>query len=614
MTKNRDLAASMLPRVDDIGEYKRRDSGVVVIDTRTHKRWPVWAEVDQYTQEAGPKQLRTTGTVQQDLIIHPGVNFAPNTRYVVGLRHLHLDSGRIAKPSAAFAAYRNGTAPASDPRRAHFDRLFRTLRHHGVARRSLYLAWDFTTASVRNTTGRLMSMRNRAFAALGDHDLADGKVQGHAPAFAVTNISKYPGKDLYRIVEGTFTVPCFITPSCAPVGRFVTTSGLYGTPLQTPVPQVAKFICDIPRVAVGRHHRQLRPSLYGHGLFGDSTEVEAGNVEDMAQRHAMLECATDWYGMAETDVPNAIVDLADLSNFNTLIDRVQQGELDFLYLARLMISKDGLCSNKNFRRANGHCMIDRRTAYYDGNSQGGIYGGVVCAVIPDASRCVLGVPGQDYAVLLPRSSDYVATKPLLKNPTKPTDGYSYSSVFDTDYPDQSQRMLIIDLIQMLWDRGDPEGYAARMTTHPLPDTPRHYVLMQMAWGDHQVTDIEAETEARTIGARIAGPPLVPARYGRWRDPFWGLQTVGRAPYDGSAIVVFDIGPVRKVKGVTYGTNAPPLADVPNRSGVDPHEAPRATVCGQDQKSAFLRPGGLVTEPCGGPPYFAFDWDGTAGLS
>jgi hypothetical protein len=324
----------------------------------------------------------------------------------------------------------------------------------------------------------------------------------------------------------------------------------------------------------------------------------------------MMECATDWYGMAESDIPNAVADLSDLSNFPTLVDRVQQGELNFLFLARLMIHPDGLCSNADFQRADGSCLIDRTTAYYDGNSQGGIYGGVVCAVIPDAQRCVLGVPGENYAVLLPRSSDYVATKPLASNPTDPASGFSYSSVFDTAYPEQSQRMLVLDLIQMLWDRGDPDGYAQRMTDDPLPDTPVHHVLMQMAWGDHQVSNIEAETEARTIGARLVTPALVNKRQGPWRDPFWGLAPVPNRQYDGSALVVFDIGPVRTVAGQTLGTNPPPLADRPNRSGVDPHEAPRNAPCGQDQKSDFLMPSGVVTQPCGGPPYFAFDWDGS----
>ena len=47
---------------------------------------------------------------------------------------------------------------------------------------------------------------------------------------------------------------------------------------------------------------------------------------------------------------------------------------------------------------------------------------------------------------------------------------------------------LLDLIQQLWDRGDPDGYAQQMTEHPLPDTPAHQVLMQIAYGDFQVSD------------------------------------------------------------------------------------------------------------------------------
>jgi hypothetical protein len=604
MTSNADLGPSKLPQVDTIGQYKRADSGVVVIDTKTGTRWPVWAEVDQYTSEAGPTPQ---GTIEQDLMIHPAVNFAAGTRYVVALRHLRLDNGKLANANPAFAAYRDGKAPASDPRVTHFNHLFKTLHKAGVHRKGLYLAWDFTTASIQSTTGRLLAMRDDAFKRLGDTTLGDSKIQGKAPKFRVSKVTDNPSSEIAKQIQGRFSVPCYIAPTCAPTGKFLLSSGLYGTPRKIPAATLhAKFICIVPNSAYGTQPHQLRPSLYGHGLFGSASEVTAGNVEDMAARHHMMECATNWYGMATADVPNAVADLSDLSNFDTLIDRVQQGELDFLFLARLMIHPDGFCSSPDFARPGGGCVIDRKTAYYDGNSQGGIYGGVVCAVIPDARRCVLGVPGQDYAVLLPRSSDYVATKPLGGNPTDPTDGFSYSSIFDTAYPDQSQRMLILDLIQMLWDRGDPEGYARHMTDHPLPDTPRHHVLMQMAWGDHQVANVEAETEARTIGARLVSPALVAGREGPWHDPFWGLRAVPGKRYDGSALAVFDVGPVRTVNGTVFGTDPPPLADEPNRSGVDPHEAPRATICGQDQKSAFLRPGGVVTEPCGGPPYFAFD--------
>jgi hypothetical protein len=99
------------------------------------------------------------------------------------------------------------------------------------------------------------------------------------------------------------------------------------------------------------------------------------------------------------------------------------------------------------------------------------------------------------------------------------------------------------------------------------------------------------------------------------DPFWRIPQITSFPYGGSAITLFDTGPVRTVApGANNGTDPPPTADVPNRSGEDPHEAPRRAPYGQQQKSDFLSVGGTVTNPQpGGAPYFAWGWDGKTGL-
>ena len=62
------------------------------------------------------------------------------------------------------------------------ERIFRTLRRAGIPRRDLYLAWDFTVASERSLARRMLSIRDRAFAELGDRNLTDLKVAGRAPA------------------------------------------------------------------------------------------------------------------------------------------------------------------------------------------------------------------------------------------------------------------------------------------------------------------------------------------------------------------------------------------------------------------------------------------------
>lgn len=73
-------------------------------------------------------------------------------------------------------------------------------------------------------------------------------------------------------------------------------------------------------------------------------------------------------------------------------------------------------------------------------------------------------------------------------------------------------------------RGEPDGYASRMTSNPLPGTPPHQVLLDIAFGDHQVTDYQADVEARTIGAAAHRPVLFP---GRWPDTevLWNVPTI-----------------------------------------------------------------------------------------
>src|SRR3954463_1941712 len=97
MTNNADLVPSGLPPVTDLGMNARSDLGVVLLDTQTGRHWPVWTEVDQYTDEAGLTPAGTVGSVQQDLMIHPAENLTDGHRYIVALRHLVTDDGTTAQ-------------------------------------------------------------------------------------------------------------------------------------------------------------------------------------------------------------------------------------------------------------------------------------------------------------------------------------------------------------------------------------------------------------------------------------------------------------------------------------------------------------------------------------
>ena len=548
--------------LSDISRYTRSDAPVLVLDEKTGRRWPVWAELDLNAATARDRLLE----------IHPAKNFTEGRRYVVVLRSLRRADGSAIRAGHAFAALRDGRRHS-----ARYDRIFRTLKKAKVKRdKRLFLAWDFTVASEQSLSARMLHVRDDAFAQLGDTNLADLKVQGRSPAFAVTKVEDFTPEqnaNIARRVTGTVTVPCYLDkPGCPPGSRFHITKGFL--PSQLPGnTYAAPFVCVIPRAATPAAPARL--SLYGHGLLGSTNEINAPNIALMANEHDFVFCATNWLGMSSEDVPNAIGVLSDLSGMPTLADRLQQGMLDALYLGRAMIHPQGLSTDPAFQTG-GRSLLDTSHLYYDGNSQGGIMGGALTPFAPDYTRAVLGVPAMNYAVLLPRSVDFD----------------TYSKILYPAYPDQLERPLALDIAQLLWDRGEADGVAEHMTTRPLPNSPAHVVLMQPAFGDHQVTMFQAEVEARTIGASIHQPALAPGRSPQ-NDPFWGIPAIKTYPFAGSAIVVWDSGAAR--------VGRPPLGDVPNRAGQDPHEDPRATPAARAQKSEFLKPDGRVVDVCAGKP-------------
>jgi hypothetical protein len=261
--------------------------------------------------------------------------------------------------------------------------------------------------------------------------------------------------------------------------------------------------------------------------------------------------------------------------------------LNFVYLGRTMINSQGFASNSAFRTG-GHSILDTSHLYYDGNSQGGIEGGLTTAVAPDFTRATLGVSGMNYGnVLVQRSTDFAP----------------FGTILNLAYPDNSMYTLTLDLIQQLWDRGDPDGYAQYMTSHPLPDTPGHTVLMQIAYGDHQVSMYAAAVEARTIGASAHAPALdLNTDRARDRNLFYGIPAIGHYPFRGSAIVIWDAGP-----GLVQ---PPPVANVAPQdtsTNNDPHEFVRKSPLARAQKSDFLRPKGIVVDVCDGKPCHTFNY-------
>ncbi|MCW3000765.1 MAG: hypothetical protein JWQ20_63 [Conexibacter sp.] len=546
--------------LSDLSTYATPDAPIVVIDATTGKRWPIWAELDSNAR-AGKRLLE----------IHPAKNLLEGHRYVVVLRSLKRAGGSAIKAGKRFAKLRDARGSAG----ARYGRIFDDIKKAGVRRNaSLFLTWDFTVASEKSLSGRMLAMRDATFKALGDANLADGKVAGSAPAYTLQtralegDSAKYAGR-FAQVLEGTVAVPCYLTKACATGSQFALGAG--GLPRQQGIYQ-ARFTCVVPATATP--DRPARLVLYGHGLLGKETEVLTNpDMPPMATEGNMVFCATPWIGMSSEDLGNAASVLSDFSNMPTIADRLQQGFLDALVLGRLMAHPSGLASSP-LLQVDGRPIVQTGQIAYDGNSQGGIAGGALAALAPDYTHAVLGVPGINYSVLLPRSSDFDL----------------YSSIMYPVYKDELERPLALGLAQLLWDRGEGNGYAQHMTGDPLPNTPKHTVLLDVAFGDHQVTPYQADVLARTIGARIHAP-ILPAGRSPQRKPSWGIPAIGAFPYSGSAIVYWDGGPAR--------VSVPPLGNTPNKGLDDPHEDVRRTPAARAQKGAFLAPGGSLIDVCGG---------------
>ncbi|MFI8859872.1 hypothetical protein [Streptomyces prasinus] len=549
-----DPAATGAAPITDIGRSLDRDAPIVLLDADTGERHPYWAEPDAGAGDDGRRAL----------LIRPARNFHPGHRYVVALRGLRGEDGRTLPAPETFTTAAGRPLPrghALYERQRALRPVLHDLRRAGVPARGLHLAWDFTVASERNLTGDLFSIRDQAFRGLGHA----------APDFEVTELTDLTLQEDPRIareVRGTVSVPSFLDrPGGPPGSRFHRDRD--GTPRRLPGnTQTAAFRCEIPRSAfTGR--TPSRPALYGHGLLGSRNEVGAGNVKAMADEYNFTFCATDWIGMAADDVPVVLGALTDMNGFPAIPERSQQSMLNALFLGRAMIHRGGLPADPAFRAPGGRPLLDTRHGLvYDGNSQGGILGGALLAASTDIERGVLGVTGMNYGLLLNRSSDFAP----------------FQQVLDAGYPDKLRQQVVLQLYQMVWDRGETNGYASRLADD-------HDVLMHIAYGDHQVAMVAADVQARTLGARLHALALAPGRSPD-RVPHWGIRTAGTPFRGGSAMVVWD-----------SGTPTPPLTNTPPRApeyGQDPHSDPRNMSTARQQKAAFLTTG-RVMDVCGGAP-------------
>ncbi len=591
-----DLQRTGATTIGDVSDSLRADAPVLLIKADTGERQLIWAELDVNASDESGRAL----------IIRPAVNLEEGARYIAAIRNALDSNGQPLPATTLFRAYRDGLNTGVDvyeQRRPAMENIFTTLQMHGVNRDELNLAWDFTIGSQESITGRLLAIRDDAFARLGSG----------APVFTINGVSLeidgQPREGLSRGITGTFEVPNYLNlPGGVPGSRFN-----YGSSSPDALPEVlngndvftARFRCQVPVSSVADFEdiaspvSPARAALYGHGLFGEGPggEFRAGNVRAMQVEHNIMFCATDWYGMATEDFMAGVMHnaLADIGKFPQQVDRSQQGILAAMYLAELLRHPDGFASHPAFRHgADDTLVFDPSEVFYDGNSQGGILGGALVATAPNIHRGVLGVPGSNYSLLLRRYGDF---------------NTRFGFILYDAYKNELDRSMVIALMQMLWDRAENNGYLSHLAGRHLPNTPTDKsVLLHVALGDYQVTHWSADIMARTIGAAIHQPTV---QLGRTTDsrPFYGVPVISQYPHRGHALMVWDSGDIDPASG--RGNPLPPTVNRgPDTSiGRDPHESPRNTVAARLQKSEFMKTDGVVVDVCGDGPCLSDDYTG-----
>jgi len=532
-----------LPTQDTIAASITKDSPTILLDTSTGELVPHFAELDVSA---------ATGDGDHAFMIRPVVRLKDATRYIVAVRHVVDKDGKALAPSPVFQALRDdgkSDEASVESRRALYTDIFAQLEKAGVKKADLQIAWDYSTASRENNTAAMVAMRDDALAKVG----VDG------PKYKITSVEDNPNPMIRKRLHVMMTVPLYLDKP-GPGGKLVL--GADGLPKQNGEADY-EVLVHVPNSLITKGTTGA-PLQNGHGLLGDKGEGQNGYLATMADTYGYVAFGVDFIGMAEEDlqtVTDAIT--GDIGSFRQCIDRQHQGMINSLLAMRMM---RGAFAKDPAVTFNGKSVIDTSVGFYRGDSQGGIFGTSYMALSTDVTRGLVGEPGMSYNLLLNRSKDF--------DP--------FFGALQLVYANGRDIQLGLAVVQMLWDRTEPNGYAPYINENMLPNTPKHEILIHAAIGDQQVTPLGAHVIARTVHAKNLKPTN--------RTLFGIPDTDG--PITGSTLVEFNFGLVEVPK-----TNTPPTGALYPDSD-DPHDKVRKLDAAYKQSDGFFRTG-IVTPSCVG---------------
>lgn len=508
------------------------------------------------------------------LVLQPAAGLRFNSTYVVAVRRLYTVNGTVISPSPAFKAMRDGVSHplVSAARQQHFEEVvFPTLKRAGVNRKDLILAFDYHTVSRAESLGRFEHMRR----------VADKQVMKNPSEnlkYTIERIVETPDACLpstantsnmiARTIWGSFSSPNFMNKPGPGPQRYLTREsapptqgGIRSMPYQNGL-GLSQFLVRIPCSLSQPGSRARLVLQYGHGLFGSRDEALTDYLSHMAHNNSWIVVATDWHGMSQNDVLNAMrVFLGKASEFATVPERTMQGWVDnhcFLTLVRGALARDPAM----FMGDTPLVGADTPLRYY-GNSQGSVIGGGYFASSTQLSQAVLGVPGCPFALLLSRSKDFD----------------EFDAILRLQLWSRRDLRIFITVIQQLWDPAETSGWLSNVQPYQMGEYPAKHVLLQAGIGDGQVSTIAGQFMARSMNCSTVTPQT---------RPVFGVEE-RPANFSGEFVNAYVEWKFDDVPPIPF-TNTPPKSDT--------HECPRRMLAGQKQIALFFEKG-IIVQTCNG---------------
>ena len=556
-----------------LADYTASDAPIVVINTATGERHPIWAEIDLnagvFVQGKIPETDQpipsppTKGETRPALIIRPAQNFEESTRYIVALRKLKNNSGETIAAGPAFRMCRDGDAtllPQLKDRCAQLETQVFDYLPQDIHRDELYLAWDFTVASERSLAGRLLHIRDDAFATLGETvNILPGQAgyeMGQAPTITVDSNTAPFNPRIARRIEGTITVPSYLMPSDPSPLEGGAINDLFNRlredypaalaelynqcrsfagdlrdvclPLDPDAPEFGRAVSAPPN----RFFYNPTDAPDSRSVFGDGLPDRASPQATMTRKYicnipnsAFISPARpSLYGhglLGSRGEVNSghVADMADAHNMMfCAVDWFGFSEGDIASIVAILLdvsnlpsltdsSQQGMLNMMFLARAMKHPEgFAAQPAFQDGDGKALF---TTNEVYYDGNSQG-GIMGGAVVAVSRDVNRGVLGVPGMNYSTllrRSVDFDIYATPLNLAYHDDLDRSLVFSLMEMLWERAENNGYAHHMGTAsssntPYPNTPDNELLLQVGFSDHQVTMWSADVMARTIHAGV----------------------------------------------------------------------------------------------------------------